>query len=293
MKRSIAIVTLALVFDVGSSAVPIRIGDEVIEGTWLNGKIVATNYVARSNVLYALPLTIVPIKAENVPKELAENEWGAALQLMFAMGDKPVKPGGVHALHGLAYMAGPLNFAEISSTNRVDMYATTDNTRIALMVWPNGPVYYTTNSGALWRVYSDSGTFNFPLTSGPDGDGGFYATTTIHASVTPRKNANSPPKTNSPPRTYVVAADPDGRRVAFELNVRVPAPALTITPIPEGVIVSWPAEDKPFVLQHKSELFKGDWTDLTNAVTMVGSENRVFIAPPKTNDFFRLRSGAP
>lgn len=284
MKRSLAIVTIVLFLAAGSRAVKINVGGEEIEGTWQDGRIVATNYWSNGRELYWMPLVVVPLKGGS--------EWAAALQLKFAMGKEPVKPGGIHGLHGFAYdMDGQLSFPEISSTNRVDMSATTDNTRIVVMVWPNGPAYYTTNSGRLWRVYDESGTYDFPLTSGPDGDGGFYAKATIHRAAAAHKT-NSPP-TNSLPRTYVVAADPDGRRVAFELNSRIAAPALTISPIPEGVIVSWPAGSKGFVLQHKSNLSASDWIDMTNEVVAVGLENRVFVAPPTTNDFFRLRNGSP
>jgi len=66
-------------------------------------------------------------------------------------------------------------------------------------------------------------------------------------------------------------------------------PRLQVVPAGSTVVVSWPATIVGFLLQSQNSLASSNWTDMTNAVVIVGSENRVTDPSSNTNRFFRLR----
>jgi hypothetical protein len=55
------------------------------------------------------------------------------------------------------------------------------------------------------------------------------------------------------------------------------------------VVVAWPAPSSGFSLQENPILNTGAWTAVTNAVSVVGSENQVIVSPPTGNRFYRLK----
>jgi len=67
-------------------------------------------------------------------------------------------------------------------------------------------------------------------------------------------------------------------------------PLLRATRNGTNVAVSWPASTVGFLLQSENVLSSVNWTDATNSVAVVGSENTVTNSVSNTNKFFRLRS---
>jgi hypothetical protein len=56
------------------------------------------------------------------------------------------------------------------------------------------------------------------------------------------------------------------------------------------VVVAWPTPSAGFALQQNLSVNNaGGWSNVTNAVNVVGSENQVIVAPPVGNRFFRLK----
>ena len=57
-----------------------------------------------------------------------------------------------------------------------------------------------------------------------------------------------------------------------------------------AVVVAWPTPSTGFALQQNLSVNNaGGWSNVTNAVNVVGSENQVIVAPPVGNRFFRLK----
>jgi hypothetical protein len=54
------------------------------------------------------------------------------------------------------------------------------------------------------------------------------------------------------------------------------------------VIVAWPSPSTGFSLQQNSVIGTTNWLGATNAVSVVGSENQIIVAPPVGNTFYRL-----
>ncbi len=73
------------------------------------------------------------------------------------------------------------------------------------------------------------------------------------------------------------------------VNPQAP-PKLVATLVGSTLMISWPASTVGFALQSQNSLSSSNWTDMTNAVVIVGSENRVNDPLLNTNKFFRLRS---
>src|SRR3954463_13019035 len=56
------------------------------------------------------------------------------------------------------------------------------------------------------------------------------------------------------------------------------------------VIVAWPVSSTGFGLQQNLAVNNsGGWSNVTNTVNVVGSENQVIVAPPLGNRFYRLK----
>jgi hypothetical protein len=53
-------------------------------------------------------------------------------------------------------------------------------------------------------------------------------------------------------------------------------------------VVAWPAPSAGFTLQSNTNLIPANWSAMTNAVNLVGSENQVVISEPGGNKNFRL-----
>jgi hypothetical protein len=54
------------------------------------------------------------------------------------------------------------------------------------------------------------------------------------------------------------------------------------------VVVAWPSPSTGFNLQQNFAIGTTNWSDVTNAVSVVGSENQIIVAPAVANKFFRL-----
>jgi hypothetical protein len=55
------------------------------------------------------------------------------------------------------------------------------------------------------------------------------------------------------------------------------------------VIVAWPTAATGFSLEQNGNMASTAWSNVTNSVTVVGSENQITVAPPVGNKFYRLR----
>jgi hypothetical protein len=53
-------------------------------------------------------------------------------------------------------------------------------------------------------------------------------------------------------------------------------------------VVAWPAPSIGWTLKSNTNLVTTNWSGVTNAVNVVGSENQVVISPPAGNKYFRL-----
>jgi autotransporter-associated beta strand protein len=74
------------------------------------------------------------------------------------------------------------------------------------------------------------------------------------------------------------------------LTVAPPPPTLTIVRSVPNIIVSWPTNDTGFTLQQTPALSSTTnvWTNVTNSVVVMGTNNAVTFASPSSNSFFRL-----
>jgi hypothetical protein len=77
---------------------------------------------------------------------------------------------------------------------------------------------------------------------------------------------------------------------AFIAAVSTPgAPTLRIwLTITNTAILTWPATSTGFSLQHKLGFGSANWTDVTNTMHIVGSENQVIVMRPLEAEFYRL-----
>ena len=221
---------------------------------------------------------------ERYPSPKKDNE--PLLRLMLVVGDGPM--GSAKCLHGLMRMARGWKTPGLANTTRVDIISAPDNVRIVVLVRDNGPIYSSTNSGMSWTVFNTPGMYKFPLTDSLE-HGGFYAAATLYPSPENQTSTNALASTSTS-SWYAVGSTPDGNKLVLTGDSSQPAPALSITHSEAGVVVSWSAAFKGFLLQANSDLNSTNWVDVTNSVNVTGEENQVFISSPVNNNYYRLRS---
>jgi hypothetical protein len=55
------------------------------------------------------------------------------------------------------------------------------------------------------------------------------------------------------------------------------------------VIVWWPSEYSDYSLKQNTNLNSATWASNTNAISQVGSDNQIIVAPPVGAMFYRLQ----
>ena len=66
-------------------------------------------------------------------------------------------------------------------------------------------------------------------------------------------------------------------------------PLLRVVRTPTNtVVVAWPNPSTGFSLQENVAVGTLNWSGVTNAISVVGSENQIIVAPPVGNRFYRL-----
>jgi len=75
----------------------------------------------------------------------------------------------------------------------------------------------------------------------------------------------------------------------FVANFALIIPQMSVTAsAPGSLVIAWPTNAPGFVLQQDSDLGTTNWSNVTNAVTVVGTNSQVTISPLIGNGFFRL-----
>jgi hypothetical protein len=106
-----------------------------------------------------------------------------------------------------------------------------------------------------------------------------------YAFVNWTENGVSP--TNSPNYQFVVSSN--RTLLAHFQPLVVAPPQLSLSLLqPDTLVILWPTNAGPFVLQQNSVLTTTNWLASTNAVSVAGSNSQVVISPLIGNAFFRL-----
>jgi len=259
------------------------IGDTEVPATNVNGKLTGERWIKDGpNSIIRVQVTLDTSSSDPYKADCPECE--PVLHLMLRTSDQAGNYTGPTIFHGKMYQVKSWKTPEIAKTNVVDIYATTDKTKIVIMVWDNGPIYSTTNSGLTWQTISDPGSYEFPLTIGTDG-AGFFAAATIHPLATnvlvPKLPAGN---------WYATGQESSGGQIILTESLSQLAPALTIFPATNGVIISWSGELSNYVLQANSDLATTNWNDVTNSPVKVQDEYQVVIPTSERARFYRLKS---
>jgi hypothetical protein len=264
----------------------VLIGGQKVESAVADGKIGGEKWLAVSNGFVLIHAEVAPLERPvgAAATNAASKQYEPRLRLMLGEGHGLTKSGGVEGMHGVMYMARDWRMPVLARTNEVDILATTDKAIIVVMVCENGPLYSSTNSGMSWSVINSPGKYDFPLTSGPGGEG-LYAETTINPSPENQKAAAAPAR-----NWYAVGFREKGRELVMAADASQPLPTLSISRARNQVVVSWAAALSGFVLQENNDLSSTNWLNVTNPVEMAQDENQVSIlSAAAVNNFYRLK----
>jgi hypothetical protein len=187
------------------------------------------------------------------------------------------------------YYRGPLFSAPASrvlkatGTNYVSIFSNKATSKLIAAV-DQGLIYTSTNAGMTWNVITAPGSYELPLATAADGSGIY-----VHASI---KQSPSTASAAVTPLSdwYTVASSEDGSKLVITSSASQPAPMLNIRYSKMAVIIGWPAAHSNYTLECATDLSRGTWTAVTNAVQVLEQENRVVLPPAMGNHFFRLKS---
>ena len=217
-----------------------------------------------------------------------------ALQLQMATGrgeffssGKKSASGYFGQLHFLSQSKDPLQTPSLASTNRVSILASSDRTKLVMLVLDYGPLYFSTNSGTTWKIITTPGKHQFPLDLAADGSG-FLASVTLSA-IPP---GVIPPAPNTPTQDwYAIASGSDRSKLVLGGSGVAPSPpALTIITSGTNSVLSWPATGAAFQLQQSGDLSAPNWVAVPAPVAATNGQNTVTIPTAATHVFYRLKA---
>ena len=151
--------------------------------------------------------------------------------------------------------------------------------------------FAVTEPGVILPPHSTVDTVALPANGGSTtGDGLYTNGTTATVTATPAAGFAFLKWTDNGAPVSTAAA------YQFTINVNrslvanfTPAPLLSLSaPQPNALAIAWPTNFSGFALQQNSSLGTTNWSLVTNAITIVGSNQQVTLWPLTTNGFFRL-----
>jgi hypothetical protein len=76
-------------------------------------------------------------------------------------------------------------------------------------------------------------------------------------------------------------------------RILMPGPLLTSAQAGQSIVLSWRTNYTGYVLQSLKDLNRGEWTDCTNAVSILGGQYFITNSLPGSAGYFRLRKIGP
>jgi hypothetical protein len=179
--------------------------------------------------------------------------------------------------------------------------ASADGTRLAAGIGGNGGAIFTsTNSGASWISNAVPKKIWASLACSADGTR-LVAASGINVTIFTSTDSGTTWVSNSAPKIdwWAVASSADGDRLVAVANNNgiyiaqtAPSPVMSLNSASSNgnLALSWIVSSTNFVLQSSADL--AGWTDLTNTpvLNLTNLQNQIFLPPPESNVFFRLKT---
>lgn len=151
--------------------------------------------------------------------------------------------------------------------------------------------FAVTEPGEVLPPHSTVDTSAFPASGGTSTGDGLYTNGTIATvTATPAAGFSFVKWTENGTRVSTSPSYQFTNIVNRSLVANfAPAPSLSLSaPQPNALAITWPTNFPGFVLQRNSSLGTTNWSAVSNAVTVVGTNKQTTITPLTGNSFFRL-----
>lgn len=161
-----------------------------------------------------------------------------------------------------------------------------------------GQFWHSPDSGLTWMSNCISASTLIALACSADGTRLAAAGTGDAIYTSTNSGVTWSPATVPTGNWCAVASSADGTKLAAVANgggictwQTTPAPALTIAPVGNGLVISWVIPSTDFVLQQNSGFDPSNWTDVVPppALNLTNLQNQVTIAMPSGTTFYRLK----
>ena len=166
------------------------------------------------------------------------------------------------------------------------VFSSVDNKRVVAL-WDSGPIHYSEDAGLSWTILSSPGEYEFALSTTPAGSK-IVAVLTVTDPREVRKGSTV--RKMATRYWYSAASAADGNQLVLTGGEAAPAPVLSISHQADEVVLSWPVSSGSFIVQQTVGISAPQWEEVTNAISIVGSENQLRIPAAAANNFFRLKT---
>jgi hypothetical protein len=192
----------------------------------------------------------------------------------------------IHLTSG--YYRGRVYYSSTNWPNEewITVFSSEDKTRLVL-VRDEGPICFSENSGAIWKIINVPGQYEFTLSTTPKGSAIVARVSVAQISASANPNATQKMTLED---WYSIVSAADGSKLVIIGGPTQSAPVLTISHPGDGVVISWPASFTNFILQQNDDLTTTNWVNDANPVNVANGSNQVKIHQPVGNNFYRLKT---
>jgi hypothetical protein len=188
-------------------------------------------------------------------------------------------------LFKVSYYRGRIYYLDKASYSDewITVFASDDKRRI-VFARDSGPIFFSGNSGVSWTSITQSGNYEFTLSTSPKGSifvAALSCTNISRAMLTDEKMVNG--------SWYAAVSDADGSKLVLSGGTSQPSPVISINRSDDSLTLSWSSSFRGFTLQQNDNLETANWIDVTNNVEQVESQFIVKLPVDEDHYFFRLK----
>ena len=186
-----------------------------------------------------------------------------------------------------SYYRGRLYYpgTDLGSDEWITVFSSANKTQIAV-VRDYVPIYVSENGGLAWREIARAGEYEVTLSTSALGSE-IVAVVSL-PQAPPPASAKLVNKMGSE-NWYSVASGATGNQLVLTGGPSQSAPALSINPSGNTIVLSWDASFSGFRLQSSSDPSSAEWADVTTPMSVVNTQNQVTLPASSPNKFFRLK----
>ncbi|HEY5911119.1 MAG TPA: hypothetical protein VJA21_11000 [Verrucomicrobiae bacterium] len=191
-----------------------------------------------------------------------------------------------------SYYRGRLYYpgTDLGSDEWITVFLSANKTQIAV-IQDSGPIYVSENAGLAWREIARAGEYELKLSTSALGS---EIVAVVSLPQAPPPASAKLVHKMATDNWYSVASGATGSQLVLTGGPSQSAPALSIRPSGNTIVLSWDASFSGFRLQTSSDPSTAEWADVATPLSVVNGQYQMSVPASSANKFFRLKlPGSP